>query len=92
MRGRFSAFDLLKASAKSWYSSGMADRLEGSGDLSETEADFPEMSVSDKKIQNDWAPGNLQAHGKMAELVMDTVGVGAEDSRALEYRGWCKGS
>ena len=86
------AFNLLKTSAKSWYSSGMADKLEGLGDLSETEADSPEANVSDKRIQNDWAPGNLQAQRKVTELIMDTVRAGAEDSRALEYRGWCKGS
>ena len=68
------AFDLLKTSAKLWYSSGMADRFEGSGDLSETEADFPETSVSDKRIWNDWAPGNLQAHRKVAELIMEGGG------------------
>ena len=70
----------------------MADRSEGSGDLSETEADFPETRVSDKRIWNDWAPGNLQACRKAAELIMDTVRAEAEDSRALEYEGWCKGS
>ena len=79
------AFDSLKTSAKSWYSSETADRSEGPGDLSETEADFSETSVSDKKIQNDWAAGNLQACRKAAELIMDTVGVGAEDCRASEY-------
>ena len=47
------AFDLLKTSAKSWYSSGMADRSGGLDGLSETEVDFPETSVSDKRIQND---------------------------------------
>ena len=81
------AFNLLKTSAKSWYSSGMADRSEGLGDLSETEADFPETSVSDKRIQNNWAPGNLQAHKKAAELIIDTVRAGVEDSRASEYEG-----
>ena len=86
------AFDLLKTSANSWYSSGTADWSEGPGDLSEMEADFPETSVSDKRIQNDWAPGNLQACRKVAELIMDTVGVGAEDSRVSEYRGQCEGS
>ena len=54
----------------------MADRLEGSDGLLEMEADFPETRVSDKRIQNDWAPGNLQAHRKVAELIMDTVGAG----------------
>ena len=86
------ASNLLKTSAKSWYSSGMVDRSEGSGDLSVMEADFPETSVSDKRIQNDWAPGNLQACGKVAKLIMDAVGVGVEDSGASEYRGWCEGS
>ena len=70
--------------AKSCYSSGMVDRLEG---LLEMEADFPETSVSDKRIQNDWAPGNLQACRKVAKLIMDTVGAGAEDSGVLEYKG-----
>ena len=37
------AFDLLKTSAKSWYSSGMVDRL---GGLLEMEVDFPETIVS----------------------------------------------
>ena len=70
----------------------MADRSEGLGDLSETEANFLETSVSDKRIWNDWVPGNSQACRKVAELIMDTVGVGAEDSGASEYGGWCEGS
>ena len=70
----------------------MVDMSEGLGDFSETEADFPETSVSDKRIWNDWAPGNSQACRKAAELIMDTVRVGAEHGRALEYGGWCEDS
>ena len=47
MRGKVLAFDLLKTSAKSWYFPKIAD-----SDFLETEADFPETSVSDK-IRND---------------------------------------
>ena len=65
----------------------MVDKLESSHDLLEMEADFPETSVSDKRIWNDWAPGNLQACRKAADLIMDMVGAGVEDSGALEYGG-----
>ena len=50
MRGKVFGFLFTEDICKSWYSSGMADRSGGLDGSLEIEADFPETSVSDKRI------------------------------------------
>ena len=87
---RVSAFCLLKTSAKSWYSS---EILERSGTLSGTEADLPEMEVSERWILKHCTLGNLQAWAKVAALIIEMLGM---ESRGFgvseEMDGFCKGS